>query len=413
MLAAVPFLLAATPAFAGCHLDAPDAVAAGPGCAEAWMDRNLRVNDLLTVGTHNSYKQAIPNAAYRIMAAFDAKGTATLDYAHKAIPAELDAGARQIEIDIVLDPDGGRYVHPRGAALTNEPLDPAWVAAMQTPGIKVMHIPDYDFRSSCVSFKECLGLVRAWSDAHPHHAPITILINAKDGAAAPGGVALIPFDAAALDAFDREIRAVLPPSKLITPDEVQGHYPTLREAVLHGNWPRLADARGRILIALDETPEKVALYRGARRSLEGRVAFVNTDEASPAAAYITLNDPDADAARIAAAVRAGFLVRTRADADTAQARINDVAHRDRALRSGAQMVSTDYLWPDPRFPGGYSVRLPDRAATICNPLRAAAKCAGLPVERVSDADWAQAEAAPLPPALPRDEVSAAAGGAKR
>jgi hypothetical protein len=35
----------------------------------------------------------------------------------------------------------------------------------------------------------------------------------------------------------------------------------------------------------------VALYRGARRSLEGRAMFVNTDEASPAAAYLTLNDP--------------------------------------------------------------------------------------------------------------------------
>jgi hypothetical protein len=31
---------------------------------------------------------------------------------------------------------------------------------------------------------------------------------------------------------------------LLTPDDVQGHYPTLREAVLHDNWPKLGAARG-------------------------------------------------------------------------------------------------------------------------------------------------------------------------
>jgi hypothetical protein len=146
------------------------------------------------------------------------------------------------------------------------------------------------------------------------------------------------------------------------------------------------------------------------RSLEGRVAFINTDEQSPAAAYLTLNHPDRDAARIAADVRAGFLVRTRADSDTVQARSNDVAHRDIALRSGAQMVSTDYLWPDPRLPGGFAVRLPDHAATLCNPVRAANKCADLPVERVADADWRQGEGAPIRFPAPRTASDMAAAG---
>ncbi|WP_336966517.1 Ca2+-dependent phosphoinositide-specific phospholipase C [Sphingobium aquiterrae] len=395
---------AAPPARTACKLDAVDAGAAGPGCAEAWMDRNLRVNDLFTVGTHNSYKQAIPPADHAIIAARSPEGGQALDYAHKAITAELDAGARQIEIDVVYDPEGGRYASPMIAGLTHTPLDPAWAAAMRKPGYKVLHVPDIDFRSSCISFKECLGIVRRWSDAHPRHAPITILINAKDGKGAPGGVPLLPFDASAYDALDREVRDVLPPAKLITPDDVQGRYPTLREAVLHDNWPTLGAARGRILFALDERPEKVATYRGQRRSLEGRVMFVNADdETSPAAAYLTLNDPVGQADRIAADVRAGFLVRTRADDNTVQARSNDTGHRDIALRSGAQMVSTDYLWPDPRFAGGFAVRLPNRAAALCNPARVAAKCAGLPVEMVADADWQRAETAPMTLPAPRDD----------
>lgn len=123
--------------------------------------------------------------------------------------------------------------------------------------------------------------------------------------------------------------------------------------------------------------------------------FINTDEQSPAAAYLTLNHPVEQAQRIADDVRAGFLVRTRADDNTWQARGNDVAHRDLALHSGAQAVSTDYLWPDPRFAGGFAVGLPDHAASLCNPARIGDRCSGVPVERASDADWAKAQAAPI------------------
>jgi membrane-associated phospholipid phosphatase len=401
--AAVNISHAAPPA---CHLDAASASAAGPGCAEPWMDRHLRLNDLFAVGTHNSYKQAIPSPDYVVIAAANPAGAGMLDYAHKTLLAELDAGARQLEIDVVYDPQGGRYAHPKIAELTHTTLDPSWTAAMAQPGFKVLHVPDFDFRSSCVTFKQCLRTLRQWSDAHPRHTPITILINAKDGRAAPGGVPLLRFDGAAFDAFDREIREVLPPSKMVTPDDVQGRYPTLRDAVLHNNWPTLGASRGRILFVLDESQQKVAIYRGSRRSLEGRVAFINTDEQSPAAAYLTINDPVKQGLRIAADVRAGSLVRTRADSDTVQARSNDTAHRDLALRSGAQMVSTDYIWPDPRFAGGFSVRLSDHAATLCNPVRAAGMCVGLPVERVADADWQRAEAAPITLPAPRT-ISAA------
>jgi len=91
-----------------------------------------------------------------------------------------------------------------------------------------------------------------------------------------------------------------------------------------------------MLFALDEDAAKVAVYRGARLSLEGRVFFVNTDEASPAAAYLTLNDPIADGARIRTAAATGFIVRTRADAGPHEARASDTRQREAAMASGAQ-----------------------------------------------------------------------------
>jgi hypothetical protein len=348
------------------------------GCADEWFDHHLRLNDLLVVGSHNSYKQRIPSTELALIAESDAVQARELDYAHPSLTAELDTGARQLEIDVHHDPDGGRYRDPLVPRIAGADLGEAWKAAMAKPGFKTFHVPDVDVRSSCFAFRTCLAEIRAWSDAHPRHVPIILLVNAKEGAGFPGGVASPAFDAAAFDALDAEIRAELG-AKLITPDSVQGHYPTLRDAVLHGNWPTLGDARGRVLIALDEDPRKVAIYRGERKSLEGRVMFVNApDEQSPVAAYFTLNDPVQQAGRIRRDVALGFLVRTRADSGTHEARDNNPVPRDAALAGGAQVVSTDYLWPDARFAGGYRVNLPG-AAAVCNPVRMK-RCAGVPVE---------------------------------
>ena len=363
-----------------CNLKAPDARAAGPGCARAWMDANLHLNDLMTVGTHNSYKQAIAPKIFAMIKAAAPKDALGLDYHHAPLDIQLDDGARALELDVVYDPQGGRFAHPLGPKMTGEAEDPAYVAAMSKPGFKVMHVQDIDFRTSCLTFVECLWVIRKWSDAHPDHTPVLITINAKDDASpVPGGPAALKYDSAAYDALDAEIASVLTPGKyLITPDMVQGHWPTLREAVTHGAWPTLGEARGKFLIALDEDPPKVAVYRGARRSLEGRMMFIYTDENNPASAYITLNEA-ADAPRITAAVKAGFLVRTRADADTVEARNNDTRRRETALASGAQYVSTDYRHPEARF-SDYQVRLPNEAITVCNPQRAPERCAGLAVE---------------------------------
>jgi hypothetical protein len=326
----------------------------------------LRVNDIAVIGTHNSYKQAMPAAAMAKVRAVSAPMADALDYAHRPLAEQLDAGARQLELDVNYDPHGGHYA--RGSA------DPR----LRRPGFKVLHIPGIDNGSSCVLLTDCLKAIRAWSKTHPRHVPILLMFNAKDERnAARGGIDAVPFDAAAYDALDAEIRSVLRPDMLITPDDVQGKYPTLRDAVLAGNWPLLEASRGKFLFALDEPPAKVAVYRGARRSLEGRVLFINTDEQSPAAAYLTLNDPIGDAERIRRDVAAGYLVRTRADANTREARANDTRPRDAALAGGAQFVSTDYLWADPRFAGGYHVQPPEGVVARCNPARRPAGCGDL------------------------------------
>lgn len=359
----IAILAAAAALAASCDLEAPSGQG---GCTRAAVDR-LRINDLQAVGTHNSYKQAISPAQMKLLRGADAKQADSLDYAHRPLPEQLDAGARQLELDLLYDPQGGRYATPLAMKIAADlPYDAGPMAA---PGMKVLHVQDIDYRSNCPRFVGCLQQVAAWSKAHPEHLPILILLNLKEGGLKlPGAVRALPFDAAAMDAVDAEIRSVFAERDLITPDQVQGARATLREAALAGGWPSLKEARGKVMFALDAPPEQVALYRGQRRSLEGRAMFVNIDENSPAAAYITLNEPQEQAGRIRAAVKAGLVVRTRADADTVEARSGDRSRQQAAFASGAHYVSTDYMTPDPRL-GPYETHLPGGGVGRANPAR--------------------------------------------
>jgi hypothetical protein len=136
--------------------------------------------------------------------------------------------------------------------------------------------------------------------------------------------------------------------------------------------------RGRIVLALDNTGLR-DLYRAGRPSLEGRVLFTPSSPGEPDAAFAKLNDPVGDADAIAAALAANMVVRTRADADTVQARADDTTRRDAALTSGAQLVSTDYPEADPAL-SRYVVRIPGGTPARCNPVTAPPDCRPTDVE---------------------------------
>lgn len=349
----ISLLAAALATAPGCDLERPSGA---PGCTRAEVDA-LPMTAMQVVGTHNSYKMAIAPAEMKLLRAMSPKTADSLDYSHPALTGQLEAGARQLELDLVRDPQGGRWARPLGLKMAGGgDYDPSPMAA---PGLKVMHVPDIDYRSVCPTFRACLEEVRAWSDRNPDHLPLLIMMNLKDEQiSVPGATPLLPFDAAGMEEVDSEIRAVFGDGRLITPDSVRGKRPTLAAAVRAGGWPTLGAARGRVFFAIDEGAEKVALYSQGRSSLEGRAAFVNTDRLdAPYAAYVTLNDPGNDAARIAEARRQGMIVRTRADADTEEARTGDRSRRETAFASGANYVSTDYMAPDERF-GDYRVTLP-------------------------------------------------------
>ena len=329
---------------------------------------NIRMNQVRVLGSHNSYKQAIDPVLFELLRKQAGDRMLALDYSHLPIPQQLDLGLRALEIDVVYDPEGGLYAHPKGLDLVpGSPYDPQGL--MRKPGFKVLHVPDIDFRANVYTFQQELALLKAWSDAHPYHLPISITMNAKDdGIHQPGFVKPMPFDSAAFSAWDAEIVKGMGRSKLILPEDVRGRHATLEAAVLAQDWPALVKSRGKFIFVLDETGEKMDTYLRDHPSLAGRVMFVNADEGHPEAAVRIVNDPKADWAYIQHLVQSGYLVRTRADADTAEARKNDYSRWKAALLSGAQIVSTDYYVPNPSFGNDYHIRLPENLPGLWDPL---------------------------------------------
>ena len=87
--------------------------------------------------------------------------------------------------------------------------------------------------------------------------------------------------------------------------------------------------------------------------------------------------------RIRDEVAAGYVVRTRADADTFQARANDTTQRDAAIASGAQWVSTDYEVPGRAYGSRTSSRSPAAPPARCNPINAPPWCTSGQIESLT------------------------------
>ena len=101
-------------------------------------------------------------------------------------------GIRQIELDCFADPQGRSLCRParpqswrrRSACRPVPNHDPEH--RLRAPGFKVMHVQDMDYFSSVLTLKEGLQQVRAWSDQHPRHFPIFILLELKEDQSDPG-----------------------------------------------------------------------------------------------------------------------------------------------------------------------------------------------------------------------------------
>lgn len=357
-------------------------------------DEPIKMNQVQIIGTHNSYRRSIAPSTLAWLKNKSPQMAEALDYKHGTILAQLDGGVRQLEIDIYADSTGKRYASPKGiewqkqAGLTPDP-DQSDVTADQGTDFKVMHIVDIDQRSSCEPLKNCLMVIKKWSDAHPNHLPLYIDLETKQDVPVKNGTFTKPeqFTTATYDKLDVELLAVFGRDRIVTPDDVRGPYKTLNEAILTRGWPTLAYGRGKVVFTFDR-PHDTARYLVGHPALRGRVVFTNGRPGDADAAYTEANEGFVGVAgngsaevnnttalhQIQDLVKKGYLVRTRSDANTVEARQNDTTRRDVAFQSGAQIISTDYPSFEPAPWHNFTVAFPNGAIARCNPVTAPATC---------------------------------------
>ena len=332
---------------------------------------DILMNQVQYLGTHNSYKKRIRADLFEILTAYVPDLAPTLEYSHIPLQQQFEnQGIRQIELDVFDDPEGGLYATHRALSLVNEDTA-SDIPELDEPGLKVLHVQEVDYETTCYSFVRCLTEIKIWSDNHPGHLPITVLVEVKDEVI-PDPLNLnfvipLEFGVEALNRIDAEILSVFPPEQLIVPDDVRGDFVTLELAVLTEGWPPLSQARGKIMFALDNSGGARELYIDGHISREGRILFTDSPAGTPEAAFMKRNNPLSNPGDIEFLVGLGYMVRTRADSDTVQSRTGDTSQREAALSSGAHFISTDYPVPDPNF-SDYQVQLPGGNIARCNPI---------------------------------------------
>ena len=317
----------------------------------------IKLNEIQIIGSHNSYKIGIEKPLMNYLLKENPK-LSGLEYEHIPLSEQLNLGLRGLELDVFYDPKGGYYTDPKGLEIVKsmgaEPQPFDVKQKLQLPGLKIFHVQEIDFRSHQLLFKDALRELKKWSQANEGHTPIIITINAKDGEI-PNTRKPLLFTAEALHSIDTEIREVLDEEHLITPDMVRGNFETLEQAVLTSGWPLLNKVKNRFLFVLDEGEEKTNAYLTRFPNSKGAILFVNKEEGNPNAAFRIINDPIENFEKIKNLVALGYMVRTRADADTKEARENDYNRFEKAKASGAQVITTDYYLPSKLFKSDFKV----------------------------------------------------------
>jgi hypothetical protein len=334
------------------------------------FDESMPLDQYQWIGSHNSYKRALPDTAYQFLRLQSIHKANQLNYSHLSLDEQLSLGLRQLEIDVVNDPNGNQYQHVELASRFNEDwLSVHDAAQLAKPGFKVMHVPHVDVMTHCITLKACLKELTVWSDSHPEHFPIVIMMNAKE--TQPDFLKSkkpTPFDEAAFASLDEAIQNSLQ-DRLVSPDDIRGNAHSLQRVITNKGWPSVNDLRGKFIFLFDGNDSQRERYTQGQNNLKGRAMFASFEPGHPSAAIMIRNNPIEQQQDIRQLVESGYLVRTRADANLSASHEQKALQRDAAFRSGAQMISTDFYPQSPQAKrSNYSVHFEQGRLIRTNPI---------------------------------------------
>ena len=317
---------------------------------------SIPINQIRIIASHNSYKKKPHPKVLRFLKKFqdklgDQNNPDFIDYGHLPFSEQFDNyGIRGIELDVNYDPKGGQYKRRRVNLFLFGQRQRLKGKALKKPGFKILHISDVDFETNYLTLKSALEALKSWSDLHPDHFPIYINLEAKVSHPADESKALkrlgfkkcIPFDRRAFLDLEQEISATLSPDQIFKPSDFKKSYSSLQGRVVAEGWPLLEEVRGKFIFILEGNNKH--LYRTFERPL----FFQYGNKSDDNTVFLLRNNAIASEREIRE-LTSDFIVRTRSDAGSVESRSNNYDTWNAALRSGAQIISTDYYKADERW----------------------------------------------------------------
>lgn len=320
----------------------------------------LPLNRLRTLASHNSYKnKPNPKVQKFLNGIKDKLGEENdpiqLEYAHERLTVQLDSfKVRGFELDVYADPKGGKYYKRRVNGFVRGMKKRSKVEELKAPGFKIIHIVDIDYETNYFTFKSALEELVQWSSSNPDHLPLFINIEAKGNAMGDesgllrffGFQKAIKYDSCIFQLLNEELMSTVPEDILLKPRELLNDQKTLRDRIDHYGWPTVSEVRGKMFFILEGNNS--GWYAQKLEEGSDYPMFVYGDVKDEMTLFIKRNDPLQNENEIQKLTE-DFIVRTRSDAGTIEARSNDQSRKQAAIESGAQIVSTDYYKPDPEM----------------------------------------------------------------
>ncbi len=289
------------------------------GDLEAELENGIKFNELSYVATHNSYQKDETEAAKKV---FENLSQLTFGLVNKekalfeseTLTQQFSNGVLSVEIDV-------------------EPVVKKGVTSFVC-----MHMPVWSAGTTCYDFALAMKEIYLWSENNPNHLPITIIIEPKKYALPVNGMK--KFTVQYANDLDAIIRDTLK-EKLFTPADMLRDYESFRDMRLNDDWCKVSDLLGKVMILLhpcDATTDYIAQdYSVRTQAMFPALTYGNKNDSF--ASFLLINDPiTANDTSEEIIDNLNFVVRTRADE---YLKITD-ENREKAILSGAHIVSTDY-----------------------------------------------------------------------
>jgi hypothetical protein len=323
----------------------------------------IYLNDIRILASHNSYKKKPDPKVLKFLAKVKNKigeenNPIQLEYGHELLSSQLtNYGIRGFELDIYFDAKGGKFSKPKVNAFICGLKNKLDQAELNVPGFKLLHIADIDYETNYFTLQSALVEIRMWSEMHPLHCPIFINLELKNDSPADASATLrhlgfkraTQFTAETYNLLDSVVLANFNTEQLFTPSDFRKDNISLRARISTEGWPLLSSCRGKIFFIMEGyNPE---LYTGK----DSRPLFIYGELTDDNVIFLLRNDPIDNEIQINK-LTDEYIVRTRTDAGTLEARANNYERFNAALNSNAQILSTDYYKADPAI-GNFVIRI--------------------------------------------------------